>query len=137
MKTVPEIVDVLVQFADGTKTVLLANPAAPCADGPTTLDPADLDPRVPRASRDFSAVWWNGVLWKLTKNQRAIVRYLWEAWQSGVDYVGGDFLLEVAGVASRTMYQVWRGSDAWECLIVNGARSGGSPDTYRLAPLAD
>lgn len=136
MKKVLEQVDVLVKFADGQQLLLLAQPVVGISDTPPkSLDPDDLDPHTPRASPDFSAVWWNGRLWTLSKNQRAIVRYLWQAWLDGVDYVGGDFLLEVAGVASKTMYQVWRGSDAWEALIINGARTGGSADTYRLAPL--
>lgn len=131
-------VDVLVKFGDGTQLVLLAQAVTgPADDAPLALNPDELDPTVPRASRDFASVWWNGTLWTFTKNQRPIVQALWIAWQKGSYYVGGDFLLELAGCESKSMSQVFKKSPAWRNLIVSGAMlEDGPPDTYRLVPLA-
>lgn len=111
-------------------------PDAPCAASPQSPTPGTPG-RVSHAP-DFSAVYWqDGETYPFTPRQRAVIALLWKAMDDGVHFVGSGYLLEAAEVNCSRMRELFRGSKAWGKVIVQGILYGGSPDTYRLAPIGD
>lgn len=84
---------------------------------------------VARHSPDFRCVNWFGTNYTFTPLQAAIVKQLWEAWESGVPDVGGATLIENAGddVEVNRVDQVFRNKPAWGTMIISTSKG-----TYRL-----
>jgi hypothetical protein len=86
---------------------------APCSHGP-----------------DFCTIRWNGQRYTFTATQRAIVRQLWAAWESGNSDMGQEALLAGAESESDSIADLFRGKHpAWGVVIIQGDLKG----TYRLA----
>jgi hypothetical protein len=90
-------------------------------------------PGAPHAP-DWSSVVWNDVRYMLTPKQRLVVAELWRAWEAGIDFLSGAYLLERAESDQSKLWYLFRKSPAWGTLIVPGEPYGGPGDTYRLAP---
>lgn len=82
-----------------------------------------------RHSPDFRSVQWFGTSYTFTPGQAAVVKILWEAWENGTPEVGGDYLVENAGLQSSRLSDLFRGHPAWDKMLVQGGERG----VYRLA----
>ena len=107
----------LVAVSDDPLCLRLTLPAilqrlAPCSHGP-----------------DFASVTWNGVRYGFSPTQRAVVRQLWDAWESGNPDVGQETLLAGAESESDSVADLFRRHPAWGVAIVVGDAKG----TFRLA----
>lgn len=80
-----------------------------------------------RHSPDFRSVRWFGTDYTFTPMQAAVVSQLWEAWEQETPDVGGQYLLENAGLEANRFDLVFRGHPAWKTMI--GSITKGS---YRL-----
>jgi hypothetical protein len=79
-------------------------------------------------SPDFRAVCWHGKHYRFTATRAAVVKVLWEAWETGTPEVGGALLLEAAGSESGRLRDLFRGCDAWDDGVIGPAGKG----TFRL-----
>jgi hypothetical protein len=141
--------DLLVQTAS-LRDVLISAPAAntaaadrdaiaPAADGGDAIaqvgDDVEHSPD-PSAEEqanahavDFRSVQWNSRKYTFTPTQAAVVKILWQHYDSGTPEVGGDTLLAEADSDATQLRQVFRKSEAWGEMIVQGSRKG----IFRLA----
>jgi hypothetical protein len=87
----------------------------------------------PTASVGFASIRWRGKLYWFTAEQRLIVAHLWEAMEAGEPFVMAGTLLAVADVRAERVRDAFRGSDAWESVIVPGPVRGGPVGTLCLA----
>jgi hypothetical protein len=87
----------------------------------------------PSHAPNFETVSWKGRMYKLTQQQRIIIAILWRAWEDGHPFISGAYLLERADTAANKLSVVFRKSEAWGNLIVQGEVQGGPIDTYCLA----
>jgi hypothetical protein len=83
---------------------------------------------------DFRSVRWYGTDYTFTKNQAAIVKLLWDAWENGTPEVGGDTLLTEADCETKRLDHLFNlgkhgRHPAWGTMIRPGSQKG----TYRLA----
>ncbi len=99
----------------------------PGGDGPTEDLQASEDStgKAPRAahSQDFRSVQWYGVAYSFTKQQAAIIKILWDAWEAGTPDVGNDYLLEAIAGGKR-LVDAFRDNSAWNTMIKDGATKG-------------
>lgn len=82
---------------------------------------------------DFAAIRWDGVVYTFSPKQRAVIAMLWEAMEHGYHFVSGDALLLAADSEGGRLYDIFRGSPAWNTVIVKGLQAGGPNGCYRLA----
>lgn len=97
-----------------------------------TIERPDLSQ--PFHSADWSEVVWNNARYKLTPKQRLVVALLWKAWADGTRFLSGVYLLNRADSDQPRLAHLFRGSDAWNTLVVAGEPYGGDFDTFCLAP---
>jgi hypothetical protein len=90
------------------------------------------DRALARHSIDFRSVYWWGTKYVFTKNQAAVVKLLWEAWENDTREVGGDTLLTEADCETGRLDHIFDlgKHPAWRTMIRTGSRQG----SYRLAP---
>lgn len=79
-------------------------------------------------SPDYRTVSWHGRHFVLTPKQAAVVKVLWDAWESGTPQVGQHYLLEACESPGGRLRDVFRDSPAWGTLVVS--EGGGM---YKLA----
>lgn len=121
---------IMLRFSDGSAMRLrIPLPDEARASGDASACTASPAPAGRRHSADFCSVRWDGRLFFFTPNQAAIVKALWQAMENGTPCVQGATLLEAADCESSRVSDVFRGSDAWGVLIVEGAVKG----AYQLA----
>ena len=124
--------------ADGSAEVSLKLPFAGIDAAskplPNSPDPPSLayDDSTRAHSPDFTSVRWDGELYKFSPRQRIIVAALWEAKESGCEFVGQEYLLELAESAVTRIRDLFKHHPAWGKMIVS-AVPGGPPGAYRLA----
>ena len=80
-----------------------------------------------RHSPDYATVIWKGQVFYFNSHQAACVRLLHEGWMNGTELLGGDYLLDTLGSASK-MSDLFKRHPAWGSFIVPGERRA----TYRL-----
>jgi hypothetical protein len=127
---------VAVRLRDGTLVTAGTLPEGGVAGGVAVA--VELEEELPDKShaRDFTAVRWNGEVFALTPKQRPVIALLWEAMEDGYHFVSEAELLNAAESDSARLPWLFRGSPAWDKLIVPGYKHGGRFGTYRLAPSA-
>lgn len=76
---------------------------------------------------DFAGVVWYGTHYSFTATQAAIVKLLWEAWETGVYDVRQEALLVEAGSDSSKLADLFRDHPAWGKIIVSKTKG-----CYRL-----
>jgi 7-cyano-7-deazaguanine synthase in queuosine biosynthesis len=93
--------------------------------------PADVAPGDFRHSPDYRSVVWRGRAFTLTPQQARVVQLLDDLRRQGTAEVGQAFILEHLDLdRSKRLRDLFKNSDAWGTLVVQGTRRG----TYRLAP---
>jgi hypothetical protein len=85
---------------------------------------ADANNKQATHSIDFRSVNWFGTPYTFSANQAACVKVLWEHWEKGTPDVGGKTLLTVAESDAERIDLVFRGSPAWNAMIVKGGKRG-------------
>lgn len=89
---------------------------------PLTAVPAA--PVQARHSPDYRTVHWCGVEHHFTPNQAAVVKNLWDAWESGTPEMSQAALLEAANSQQNRLSHVFRNHKgllhmAWDTMIVS------------------
>lgn len=79
-------------------------------------------------SPDYRSMRWGDIPFRFTSTQAACIGVLFEAWKSGSPDVGQAFLLEKAGSNCKRLRDIFKGSDAWNKLVIRGRKGA-----YRLA----
>lgn len=92
----------------------------PIGQAPRTAKNSRQNPT--RHSPDFRSVHWFGTPYTFSPTQAAIVKALWEAWESGTPEVGTSALLEAADSTSERVDHLFRDHPAWGELIVTPRR---------------
>ncbi len=77
----------------------------------------------------FTSVIWNGQSFELTRHQAVCVKLYWQAYENGTPSLRDEHVLEEAQVSQNHIRHVFRGSPAWNTMIVQGETKG----THRLA----
>ncbi len=81
-------------------------------------------------SDDFRNIKYDSKEWSLTPNQSRAAQRLIESLRNGTPEIGQDTILEELGVSTKRLRDVFKGSSAWNVLIVRGKTKG----TYRINP---
>lgn len=77
-----------------------------------------------RASPDFRSIHWDGHPYKFTELQAAVVKVLWEAWESGLPELAQETLRTAAHVDTDRLSELFRKNIAWGKVIFEGSTQG-------------
>jgi hypothetical protein len=81
-----------------------------------------------RHSPDYREVWLGDERFSLTTNQARVVELLDGQRLEGVDSLSQAYILEFLDIGSQNLAQVFRGSPAWDRLVIRADGRG----MYRL-----
>jgi len=93
---------------------------------------AEIDTRckpAKRHSEDFASVHWFGSDHVFNPTQAAIVRILWEAWESGTPTLTQETLLKAADCEDSEIRNLFKKHSAWRTMII---RTPGKRGLYQL-----